>query len=51
MSICSEGHKEIVYNSYNCPMCDMVEEIKTLKSEIEKLKNEADSDYAGTPAE
>lgn len=64
MYTCSDNHEEIVHEGRHCPLCTAIEEInsleeqlgreaeanETLKATIEKLENEAASDYAGTPA-
>lgn len=40
MELCSEGHKEVCYETRFCPACALVEEIKDLKAKIEDLEDE-----------
>ena len=54
MKICKDGHDEIIYDSLDCPLCEVLEFLKNsqddvekhldaiedLQSEIEDLKNE-----------
>ncbi len=42
MELCSEGHDEICYEVKNCPACSLLEDIKILEDENERLEKEAD---------
>ena len=43
MTLCSEGHDEVCYESRNCPACEVIKEkdkeIEILKDEIDDLKS------------
>lgn len=47
MEVCSNGHDEIVYDSRNCPLCEMIEE----KDEAEKLVEGLENKVADLEAE
>lgn len=37
MTICEDGHDEIVFDGRECPLCNEIEKRKELEKEIEKL--------------
>jgi hypothetical protein len=39
MEMCSSGHKEIVHDSQNCPLCEALEKIETLENDISDLRD------------
>jgi len=43
MNICSDGHDEICYDTYDCPMCKLIDEhidtIDDLDEKIDDLEN------------
>lgn len=38
MNLCSHNHDEICYEGRDCPLCNELEEIKSLNAEIAKLE-------------
>jgi hypothetical protein len=34
MNLCLKSHDEIVYDGKNCPVCELVSEIESLKQEM-----------------
>lgn len=44
MDICKSGHEEIIYEGWNCPVCEMIdkkdEEIEKLGDKINELETE-----------
>lgn len=40
MDICSRNHETIVYDSYDCPLCDKIKELETHERDIDKLNDE-----------
>ena len=40
MYFCEEGHEQIAFTCYNCPLCEAKGEIRTLEDEIDDLKEE-----------
>lgn len=47
MNLCSDGHPEIVYDSWSCPMCELnsehAEEVKELEDRIKNLERDVES--------
>ena len=39
MYLCSDGHAEIVYDSKDCPACELISKISDLEDEIYDLKD------------
>ena len=35
---CNESHEPIIYLGNDCPLCEAIREIDSLKKELEKLK-------------
>lgn len=42
MTICSDGHEEIVFSGKRCPLCDANQEIEDLKEEIDYLEKQSE---------
>ena len=40
MNICNDNHTEICYDSYNCPMCNLLADLAQLRTEYETLERE-----------
>ena len=40
MNICSNGHSEIVYTDWTCPLCDLQTDLTQLRTEYETLEKE-----------
>ena len=40
MNICNNNHTEICYDSYNCPMCELLADLAQLRTEYETLEKE-----------
>ena len=40
MEICNKGHVEIVYDGWDCPMCEAADKINEERDAIEELKDE-----------
>lgn len=43
MNICNDNHTEICYDSYNCPMCELLADLAQLRTEYEQLEQELNS--------
>lgn len=37
---CLNEHDVIAYNEYNCPLCDVLEQLDKLQDKFDKLKEE-----------
>jgi len=46
MTLCSNGHDEVCYESGTCPACNLVREIDDLKYEVKKEELRADKAVA-----
>ena len=42
MTLCEDGHDEIVYDSRNCPACELLKKISDLEDQVYELKEEID---------
>ena len=42
MNICCYNHSEIVYIDSTCPLCDLLTDLASLRSEYESLEHELD---------
>ena len=40
MNICSNGHSEIAYTDWTCPLCDLQADLAQLRTEYETLEKE-----------
>lgn len=40
MTICDNGHDEICFEGGNCPACELIDEINTLKKDLEYVEEE-----------
>ncbi len=40
--MCSRNHDTIVYDSYDCPLCEKIKELESQEKEIDKLNDEVD---------
>ena len=40
MNICSDNHTEVCYDSYNCPMCELLSELAQLRTDYETIEQE-----------
>ena len=43
MNICSNGHSEIVYTGWTCPLCDLHTDLAQLRHEYEQLEEQLDT--------
>ena len=43
MNICSNGHSEIVYTDWTCPLCSLQTDLHQLRGEYEQLEQELNS--------
>lgn len=43
MELCEETHGPIVHDEKNCPLCDALEEVGSLESEVETLREDIDN--------
>lgn len=41
MYMCNDGHHDIVYDTIKCPLCIMLEEVQTLRDNLQNLKDYA----------
>ena len=42
MNICSNGHSEIVYTGWTCPLCDLHTDLVQLRHDYEQLEGQFD---------
>lgn len=42
MRLCDDGHEEVCYEGYRCPVCELTTKIERLTDEIADLKQEID---------
>lgn len=40
MNLCSDKHEQICYEGHGCPMCALMDELKTEREEVVRLENE-----------
>ena len=40
MNICNDGHSEIVYTDWTCPLCSLQIDLHKLRDEYEQLEQE-----------
>jgi len=40
LEICSNRHREVVYEDGDCPVCEEIEEVKRVQSDYDELKEE-----------
>ena len=40
MNLCSDNHTEICYDSYNCPVCELLSELAQLRIDYETIEQE-----------
>jgi predicted RNase H-like nuclease (RuvC/YqgF family) len=40
MDMCSSHHETIVYDSYDCPLCEKIKELESYERDIDKLNDE-----------
>ena len=40
MNICNNNHTEICYDSYNCPMCELLADLAQLRIDYETIERE-----------
>ena len=43
MNICNDGHSEIVYTDWTCPLCDLQNDFVQLRKEYEQLEEQLDT--------
>lgn len=42
MDMCDRNHETIVYDSYDCPLCEKIKELEAYERDIDKLNDEVD---------
>lgn len=40
MNICSDNHTEVCYDSYNCPVCELLSDLAQLRIDYETVEQE-----------
>ena len=40
MNICSDNHTEICYDSYNCPVCELLSDLAQLRTNYETIEQD-----------
>lgn len=40
MNICSNNHTEICYDSYDCPVCELLSDLAQLSTDYETIKQD-----------
>ena len=39
MEMCSRTHETIIYDSYDCPLCEKIKELESYEKDIDKLND------------
>jgi hypothetical protein len=39
MNLCNNGHQEVCFEGRECPVCEKIKEIESLKEEVISLEN------------